>query len=64
MITEEMYLLAKKIIESYEEQLKQGLVSGSVCDECGDGSGWYGNELPLEDGGITMCCSKCNPEAY
>ena len=57
MITEEMYLLAKKIIESYEEQLKQALVNGSVCDECEDGSGWYGNE------DITMNCSLCNPKA-
>jgi hypothetical protein len=32
-------------------------VIGSVCDECGDGSGWYG----CED--ITYNCSKCNPEA-
>ena len=32
--------------------------SGSVCDECEDGSGWYGDE------DITMNCSLCNPEAY
>jgi hypothetical protein len=32
-------------------------VVGSVCDECTDGSGWYG----CED--ITYNCSKCNPEA-
>ncbi len=33
-------------------------VSGSVCDECESGSGWYGDE------DIMMNCSKCNPEAY
>lgn len=32
-------------------------VSGSVCDECTDGSGWHGDE------DITYNCSKCNPEA-
>ena len=29
----------------------------NVCDECIDGSGWYGDE------DITYNCSKCNPEA-
>lgn len=38
-------------------------VSGSVCDECGDGSGWYGDDIEPEYGSITMNCSKCNPEA-
>lgn len=40
-----------------EQQLRIHDVSGSVCDECMDGSGWYG----CED--ITYNCSKCNPEA-
>lgn len=40
-----------------EVALRQPPVIGSVCDECGDGSGWYG----CED--ITYNCSKCNPEA-
>lgn len=32
-------------------------VSGLVCDECTDGSGWYGDE------DIVNNCSKCNPKA-
>jgi hypothetical protein len=34
-----------------------------ICNECGDGSGWYGDDTPPEYGSITMNCSKCNPEA-
>jgi hypothetical protein len=34
-----------------------------VCDECGDGSGWYGDDTTPEYGSITMNCSKCNPQA-
>ena len=34
-----------------------------ICNECGDGSGWYGNDIPPEYGSITMNCSKCNPDA-
>ena len=34
-----------------------------ICDECGDGSGWYGNDIYPEYGSITMNCSKCNPQA-
>jgi hypothetical protein len=30
MITEGMYLLAKKVVEEYEQQLKQAHVSGSL----------------------------------
>ena len=29
----------------------------NICDECGDGSGWYGDE------DINYNCSKCNPNA-
>ena len=46
-----------KLIFEQEQALRQSIVSGSVCDECTDGSGWYG----CED--ITYNCSKCNPEA-
>ena len=46
-----------KLIFEQEQALRQASVSGSVCDECTDGSGWYG----CED--ITYNCSKCNPEA-
>ena len=45
------------------ELLRLFNVSGSVCDECGDGSGWYGDDIEPEYGSITMNCSKCNPEA-
>ena len=43
--------------QALTELLRLFNVSGSVCDECTDGSGWYG----CED--ITYNCSKCNPEA-
>jgi hypothetical protein len=43
--------------QALSELLRLFSVSGSVCDECGDGSGWYGDE------DITYNCSKCNPEA-
>jgi hypothetical protein len=52
-----------KIADKYIEDLKQvkncsqSSVSGSVCNECTDGSGWWGDE------DITYNCSKCNPEA-
>ena len=44
--------------QALNELLRLFNANGLLCDECGDGSGWYGN-----DGGITMNCSKCNPEA-
>jgi hypothetical protein len=34
--------------------------NGLVCDECGDGSGWYGDDELPEFGSINMNCSKCN----
>jgi hypothetical protein len=43
--------------QALSELLRLFSVSGSVCDECGDGSGYYGDE------DITYYCSKCNPEA-
>ena len=50
-------LLDEAVIFERERKLHKHDVSGSVCDECTDGSGWYG----CED--ITYNCSKCNPEA-
>jgi hypothetical protein len=47
----------KTLDEAANEILLLFSVSGSVCDECIDGSGWYGDE------DITYNCSKCNPEA-
>lgn len=45
-------------IETAEKRiLRLFNVSGSVCDECTDGSGWYGDE------DIVYNCSKCNPKA-
>ena len=49
--------------QALSELLRLFNVSGSVCDECGDGSGWYGDDIEPEYGSITMNCSKCNPEA-
>lgn len=49
--------------QALTELLRLFNVNGSVCDECGDGSGWYGDDIEPEYGGITMNCSKCNPEA-
>ena len=45
------------IMEEYASQFRKHDVSGSVCDECTDGSGWYGDE------DIVYNCSKCNPKA-
>ena len=45
---------------AYTEWLKkEGLINATilVCDECEDGSGWYGDDE-------LMCnCSRCNPKA-
>ena len=49
--------------QALSELLRLFNVSGSVCDECGDGSGWYGDDIEPEYGSITMNCFKCNPEA-
>ena len=46
-----------KWLENEVLALRQPLVISSFCDECIDGSGWYGDE------DITYNCSKCNPEA-
>jgi tRNA(Ile2) C34 agmatinyltransferase TiaS len=43
--------------QALSELLRLFNVSGSVCDECGDGTGWYGNN------DLNYNCSKCNPEA-
>ncbi len=43
--------------QALSELLRLFNVSGSVCDECGDGTGWYG------DDDLNYNCSKCNPEA-
>ena len=40
-----------------DELVKLFAIPVSVCDECEDGSGWYGDE------DITMNCSLCNPKA-
>jgi len=56
----------RKAIIKHKNELKNlrlVAVSGLLCDECGDGSGWYGNDKEPEYGSITMNCSKCNPEA-
>lgn len=44
--------------QALNELLRLFNANGLLCDECGDGSGWYGNDVS-----ITMNCSKCNPEA-
>jgi hypothetical protein len=49
--------------QALTELLRLFNASGLLCDECGDGSGWYGNDIEPEYGSITMNCSKCNPEA-
>lgn len=43
--------------KALSELLRLFSVSGSVCDECTDGSGWYGDEDIINN------CSKCNPKA-
>ena len=43
--------------QALTELLRLFNANGLLCDECGDGSGWYGNE------DVTYNCSKCNPEA-
>lgn len=50
-------LLDEAVILERERKLRKHNVSGSVCDECTDGSGWYG------DKDIVYNCSKCNPKA-
>ena len=43
--------------QALTELLRLFNANGLLCDECGDGSRWYGNE------DVTYNCSKCNPEA-
>ena len=55
-------LYLSDVLDEYRtEQLRKPSVVGRseqlVCDECTDGSGWYGDEE------ITYNCSKCNPKA-
>ena len=61
--TEKTTELLKEATVAIDEMLKSrkpDFVERSeqlVCDECTDGSGWYGDEE------ITYNCSKCNPKA-
>jgi hypothetical protein len=44
------------ILCEFKTMCKKSSVS-PICNECGDGSGWWGDEA------MTYNCSKCNPEA-
>jgi hypothetical protein len=51
------------VTEAKERLLHLFRINGEICEECGDGCGWYGDDVYPEQGGITMNCSICNPQA-